>query len=236
MFNQVATESNLDKLDPSTPGLPKKYGFNYRKLPFVWDKLNKQGITTGVYGMPLTYPAYRVDGWMVSGFPAPNLDKKRIFQPNELSEIVTNFSTDIMQTIDIDFITRFKKLEALNMTPFTDFPKFVEDKRNNIFKIIEKYPCDCYFIGVSFLDHAGHLGFVDDFKEIYKLLDYFIEEMKRKITPGKIIIVSDHGGMIKDGRFQHTDKGVFYSKGIEIDKNELHEYDITRHLLKIKKV
>ncbi|MFB6186828.1 MAG: alkaline phosphatase family protein, partial [Halobacteriaceae archaeon] len=35
----------------------------------VWDHLNEAGFSTGVIGMPLTYPPKDVDGYMVAGGP-----------------------------------------------------------------------------------------------------------------------------------------------------------------------
>jgi len=39
------------------------------KSPEIWDYLNSMGFTTGVVGMPMTYPPKRVDGFMVAGGP-----------------------------------------------------------------------------------------------------------------------------------------------------------------------
>lgn len=39
--------------------------------PF-WEVMNDQGITTGLFKVPFTYPPDDVDGFMVTGFPTPN--------------------------------------------------------------------------------------------------------------------------------------------------------------------
>lgn len=251
LFNQVKTtitKSSTHK--PGEPGGPINYSFNYRKLPFVWDRINKEGISTGVYGMPLTYPVRKINGWMVAGFPAPNVDQHRLFYPVELSSIVKQFSTDILQVLDTEFITHFKQMGPRLHKEFAKYDtiefidKFSKLKKANVLRIINQHPCEVYFIGLNFLDHAGHLGIINetDMGDVYRILDEFIMDLLSSLNPEKMIIVSDHGGQIfevpspEDKRyltFQHTNTGVFFTKNVEIDEGELHECDITRHILRL---
>lgn len=251
LFNQVKTNiTNKATHKAGERGGPRTYSFDYRKLPFIWDRINKKEISTGVYGMPLTYPVRKVKGWMVAGFPAPNVDQNRLFYPVELSSLVKQFSTDIMQVLDKEFITNFKRMGLRMHKEFAKYDtidfmdKFSKLKKDNILRIIDHHPCEIYFIGLNFLDHAGHLGIINEttMEGIYRVLDEFIMDLLSKLNPEKIIIVSDHGGQIfevpspKGKRyltFQHTDSGVFFSNNIEIDAGELHEYDITRHILRL---
>lgn len=46
--------------------------FSQVSLPFFWDWMNAAGLSTGLLNLPVTYPPRPVDGYMVSGFPAPN--------------------------------------------------------------------------------------------------------------------------------------------------------------------
>lgn len=56
---------NLD-IEKQESFIPNSTSFESKEL---WDLLNENGWTTGVVGMPLTYPPKEVDGFMISGGP-----------------------------------------------------------------------------------------------------------------------------------------------------------------------
>ncbi|MFP5298552.1 MAG: alkaline phosphatase family protein [Actinomycetota bacterium] len=41
------------------------------KAPTLWEVANDQGVRTGIYNLPLTYPPRPLGGWMVSGMMTP---------------------------------------------------------------------------------------------------------------------------------------------------------------------
>jgi len=54
----------------------------------IWDYLNKEGIKTGIIGMPTTYPPKRVEGFMVAG--GPDAGDKGYTYPDLLQEELEN--------------------------------------------------------------------------------------------------------------------------------------------------
>ncbi len=44
-------------------------------VPRIWDRLGELGRRVAVVNVPLTYPAGPVSGWLVAGFPAPELSR-----------------------------------------------------------------------------------------------------------------------------------------------------------------
>ncbi len=73
---------------------PGSYRFSFSAMakcsaPAVWDVLGGEGRTCGVIGVPGTFPPYPVNGFMVSGFPAPANDGRLVFSyPPEVSRIL----------------------------------------------------------------------------------------------------------------------------------------------------
>lgn len=54
--------------------------------PAVWDILTEEGRSSGVIGVPGTFPPWPIQGFMVSGFPAPANDGRLVFtHPGHLS-------------------------------------------------------------------------------------------------------------------------------------------------------
>jgi predicted AlkP superfamily phosphohydrolase/phosphomutase len=41
------------------------------KEPYIWEVLNRHGLTCGVVTMPITYPARPIRNYMIAGFPSP---------------------------------------------------------------------------------------------------------------------------------------------------------------------
>lgn len=57
-----------------------------RSTPF-WEVMNDHGTSTGLFKIPFTYPPRDVDGFIVSGFPTPNIVDDFVI-PTDLSEEV----------------------------------------------------------------------------------------------------------------------------------------------------
>ncbi|HVL63880.1 MAG TPA: alkaline phosphatase family protein [Actinomycetota bacterium] len=47
------------------------------KSPTIWEMAGAQGVRTGVYNLPLTYPPQPLDGWMVSGMMTPGYGERQ---------------------------------------------------------------------------------------------------------------------------------------------------------------
>ena len=47
------------------------------QAPTIWEIANDQGVRTGIFNLPLTYPPRPLDGWMVSGMLTPGYGEKR---------------------------------------------------------------------------------------------------------------------------------------------------------------
>lgn len=61
----------------------------HRASKAVWTLLNEYGKKTGVLGVPMTYPADKVDGFMTSGWTAPSITSKGYSHPPEfIDELV----------------------------------------------------------------------------------------------------------------------------------------------------
>jgi predicted AlkP superfamily phosphohydrolase/phosphomutase len=55
-----------------------------RQSPSIWDYCNANDMRVGVVGVPVTYPADDLDGFMISGFPTP--DTEGSYAPMDLSD------------------------------------------------------------------------------------------------------------------------------------------------------
>jgi predicted AlkP superfamily phosphohydrolase/phosphomutase len=53
----------------------------------LWEIVNEAGFTTGVVNVPLTYPPYAVDGYLVSGLLTPSSKSDFVFPPHMADEL-----------------------------------------------------------------------------------------------------------------------------------------------------
>jgi len=242
LYNQVKTVGDLADVKPIIYEKP------YRELPFVWNLLNHQGKSTGVFKMPLTFPAHRVRGWMISGFPAVN--NPRAAYPVDAGLQLQNYAPDIFQRLEPDFVTNFKNIDGLrergSIPDATIVIKHIQAAVNNLIRLLDWHRPDVLFTGFSFLDHLGHIGIVkeEDQKAIYQIVEWAINEVLEVAEAKATIIVSDHGGEILDftndrsqktfHAWEHTEDGVFWMTE-KPDSGSLHEYDVTRHILRLTK-
>lgn len=62
--------------------------------PTLWEMVNEQGATAGIYNVPLTYPPQQLEGWMVSGMLTPGYGERRTGYtwPRELESDVESWA------------------------------------------------------------------------------------------------------------------------------------------------
>jgi predicted AlkP superfamily phosphohydrolase/phosphomutase len=73
---------NFFKMHPDLRNLP--LDSSSAAAEKIWHRLNRAGFRAGVVNVPMTYPAERVDGFMVSGLPNPGAD----IYPPEIGQTV----------------------------------------------------------------------------------------------------------------------------------------------------
>ena len=175
--------------------------FSTVKAPYIWDIINKHGISCGVITMPITYPARKLNGYMISGFPSPKL----------------SFTGDI--TVPEGFIVDHSQLIRLTDRiegkgyVFHDKYTLEEDielmKRSELEKIsfvsqlTAQYEVEALFVQYSCLDRIGHelnnyarRGIPYDHNRILEMYDWFDAECLPqilKIEADYRVIISDHG-------------------------------------------
>ncbi len=206
---------------------------------FIWNTLPG---TVGCFGLPLTYPAKPINGWMVSGFPSPNYNpNSRHCNPKEISRYIPDgYSADILQLIDDTYVTMYRGIgpnvkEGFKSLDFMDVvQKQIEERIVAVANVVEHHPVDTLMLGWNWLDHAGHLGaLLEGMGEAYEWVDRSIEAVYGFFKPEKMLIVSDHGGCTVNGKFEHTRDAVLHVVGDDVDTGYLYEDDVYRHIQRL---
>lgn len=193
------------------PGTYELYFPNYRHIkaePF-WDGLSRQGKRCCVINVPSTYPARPLNGVLVSGFVAPNLD--RATYPREAFEDLRRMG----YRIDVDASKGRESLDLL----IEDLHCTLEKRRAAMLHFWRQEKWDlfmCVFTGTDRLHHFLWRHYEErdpvysgEFLRFYRRLDAIIGEFASELPEDtRFYMLSDHG-------FCTAEKLVFLNRWLE---------------------
>jgi predicted AlkP superfamily phosphohydrolase/phosphomutase len=160
----------------------------------LWDIAGRAGKRCIVLNVPNTYPARALNGLLISGFVAINLE--RAVYPASLLPRLTQQG----YRIDVDYLNADQKPEAF----FADLTAVLETRRKVYLDLLRDEPWDL-FIGVvtecDRLHHYFYADYVDPaaprhgaFLDFYRRLDAVVGELAGALPAGTpLFIVADHG-------------------------------------------
>ena len=165
------------------------------KCETIWERLSKAGKKFAALGVPMTYPAPAVKGFLVSGFPTPALDERAVSNRGVLEQLQgMKYEVDIDPTIAAESPERFK----------ADLKRVTEARLNAARTLLKQQEWDFFFLHVMDTDRLHHFlwkaqkeGSGEDsayFWDFYKKMDGFLGDVVF-ICGGdaKIMVCSDHG-------------------------------------------
>jgi len=175
--------------------------FSTVQSPYIWDILNKNGMSCGVITMPVTYPAKRLNGYMISGFPSPKLSiTGEITVPEgfivDHSQLIR--LTDKIEGKGYSFHDKYTLEEDIELLKKSELEKIPL-----VAKLANEREVDALFVQYSCLDRIGHelnnyarRGIIYDHNRILEMYDWFDAECLPKILEIKAdyrVMISDHG-------------------------------------------
>jgi predicted AlkP superfamily phosphohydrolase/phosphomutase len=178
------------------PGSYDLYFPNSRdiKAPTFWQKLKEQGKVnrTLVLNIPNTYPAFPIDGLMVSGFVAIDFNKA-VYPPSYITHLQR-----MGYIIDVDLMKVREDRDAF----YQDLVDSIAIRQNASIRLITEEEWDISVICVTETDRLHHFFYDKNdtiiFQDFYKRVDSFIANIYRTFEKkyGKdflFLVLSDHG-------------------------------------------
>jgi len=185
------------------PGTYNMYfpNFTHLKAPALWDELALQGKKTVVINMPSTYPARKINGALISGFVA--IDINKAVYP---SAIIPNLNK-IGYRIDIDTERARQDCDFL----FSDLNSTLAGREMAVDFLWKEIDWDLFIIVVTGTDrlmhflweayenesHLYHQNFLDYFDKVDafvgRMFDRFLRLNGSKEEQNKFYMISDHG-------------------------------------------
>ena len=204
--SSVAWASFLTGVNPGVHGIT---GFVDRRqegyAPFVptaeelqvstiYQHLSRIGLRVCSIGVPATFPPVPINGILVSGFLAPNVE--RCVYPIEEIETLRSFN----YKLDIDAWSARESDESL----ITQLPKTLSARINTAIHYLNKEKWDLFVFHILETDRLHHFMWrqmkdkepkaLDLFSNLYSQIDSFLKNIMERLTEETaLIILSDHG-------------------------------------------
>lgn len=180
------------EIDPSNYRI-KFPNFLDNNCKTFWETLSEKGKSCCVINVPGTYPAKPLNGILISGFPAVNIEKA--VYPSSLTYTIKNFK----YKLDVEFPGSKDDLDFF----FSDLLDTMKIRMNVFKNLFHKNNFDLFFPCITEIDRFHHFFFDalsnDDEKskrliQFYKILDEHISEIYSWADKNdKFIMISDHG-------------------------------------------
>jgi predicted AlkP superfamily phosphohydrolase/phosphomutase len=174
-----------------------------RKVPALWDIFSKAGLKVGLIRYPVTWPAEKVNGLLISDrFQYSFLDKR--FYPTDIQEIVNTIQRE-SQPQNHDLIKKYPEISK----------NFIMDKMTEELCIhfLKNMDFDLFIVYFSGTDGVGHKYWkyyqpdsmvykpsksdIEKYKDLipdyYDYIDKVIARIAEQAEGYTTIIVSDHG-------------------------------------------
>lgn len=181
------------ELRPGSYSLTFPNFHSLKSEPF-WRTLNRRGVRTCVINMPSTYPACALDGLLVAGFVA--VDMNKAVYPESLIPLLT----DMKYEIDVN-----AELAHSDMAQFMEHVNMTLDRRIAFCRWAwEQEAWGCFVFVITETDRVHHFlfpafsdeshPFHDAVCRFYSRIDAAIGELTSHLSErDKLIIMSDHG-------------------------------------------
>jgi len=159
--------------------------------PTLWHRLGTLGRNSAVINVPLTYPAAPLKGWLVAGFPAPEL--KGAAYPPELGETLAR---------DKYLVDPDPGLASDPPAFFAEVKRALDSRRRIALELLRR-PWDFFHLHIMATDRLNHFFFRarhegepnhEDFWAAYEEVAELVGEVAEALPRGtELALMSDHG-------------------------------------------
>ncbi len=167
----------------------------------IWDLVGAAGKKVGVVTVPVTYPAWKVNGFMVSGYPTPDTGKNFTYPP----ELAKEIPPLVGDAAFFKSATHHTLLKEMNRLMYLSADVSIEQMKK------DDYGLFIMVVGATDRAHHDWWKYIDpdhpayDAKEaalygdlileVYKVADACIGKFLAAIDDDTtVIVMSDHGG------------------------------------------
>ncbi len=170
-----------------------------------WEQMNEAGLSTGIVGVPVTYPVQAINGHMIAGLLAPKLETPGATYPAALAAEI------IAQVGPYRIVPRGIYVPGGEEVFLDEVHRSLELRGRLAFYLLEHHRCDMHLFVLyetdlvqhkmwQFMDedHPRHNAnknrWRDAIRDVYVHADAIIGELIQRLGTGdSLVVMSDHG-------------------------------------------
>ena len=209
-----------------TPPQLGLYGFRHRRLgsyddrylafstqvdkPRLWDHLGRHGLSSGLLGVPQTYPPKKLEGYMVSGFLAPSNQSIFTFPDplrDDLEDLVGDYKLDVENFRSDDKDRILRDIREMTEQRFEVMRHLLEDRPTDFAMMVDMGPDRLHHAFWRYDDPDHRLyekgnPLEGSMRSFYELLDRELGSLLERVPESThVFVVSDHGAQPMEGGF-----------------------------------
>ncbi len=157
----------------------------------IWDFLSNAGYEINVVAFPMTYPPWKINGRMVSGYPCPDYSNPRTYPEGWGREIGQLFNMSAINYSDIEgFVKECKELVKRKGKIILDQ---IKNKRGDVFSVVFSSSDFAQHYFWKYLEEKNNQN-SSVIGEIYQEIDNVIGEILNFADSNtSVFVMSDHG-------------------------------------------
>ncbi len=172
-----------EAIDTDAQTLPTPDSRSFKSANY-WDYLNEAGHTAGIMNLPMTYPPFELDGYMIAG--GPGSDQAAYTRPPELGD-----------RSDADGYRLHPETPVTSKADRKEAAALVEpiDRRLATFRErLNEEPVDVAHCTVFYINVLQHFFWRDaPTREAWRLIDKHIGAIREAHPEATLMLMSDHG-------------------------------------------
>lgn len=194
----------------------------------VFEHLDRMGYSQGVYSMPVTYPAPKLEnGWSISGFPSPLGTEETMHPDIEEVETLAELPRNIMQVREQLPLPEIESLPLWGEELSSEQRQEVvsrtinieADKIEGLLEMQANKSTEILYYGTHAVDKICHMYNLEPdnppVASVYTAIGQLIKQLVKVLTPKNFVMVSDHG--FREGTRKHGKDGALVA---DINSNE----------------
>lgn len=173
----------------------------------IFDMVGQMGGQVTALRVPLTYPAWPINGAMVSGFPTPG-DTPDSFYPEDLGREIGPVGE--VDPPDFRLLTTEQQVQQLElqMQRMSSLASQLIQRQHDLFMVVHRVPDPVHHFFIKFVDQRTPAYNADEAQRwgdlvnrFYRNMDVALGEALEHVTDQDMVfVISDHGGAITPPR------------------------------------
>ncbi|WP_255150136.1 alkaline phosphatase family protein [Halorarius halobius] len=149
-----------------------------------WDYLNDEGISTGIMNLPMTYPPFDVDGFMIAGGPGSSDTEYAL--PKALNAELDRSGYRLHPERSLTSCEDYQSASSI--------VNLIDGRLSRFEDILKKRPVEMAHCTVFYINNLQHYFWRGEpVKDAWEVVDNHIGTLRESFPDTNLILMSDHG-------------------------------------------